>query len=70
MSIYEKLSVIFGALTLLGTGFGALWYEVRRLGSNHITHLDAKLDDIKTDVKSINAKLDGHILWHLDKHGR
>lgn len=71
MTKIELIGLVLTALGLLGSVAGALWREIRRLGSNHLKHVDEKLDAIHADVRQVDSKLDRHLEWHLDqRHGR
>jgi hypothetical protein len=60
---YEAAAIV---LSIVGSlvSIGAFVYkEIRTLKNNHLRHIEDGVDRVE-------KKLDKHIDWHLDQHGR
>jgi hypothetical protein len=68
--ILTIVSVIMGALTWLIKAQAALGKEMQPNSGSSIrdalNRIEAGQAEIKTDVREVRARIDGHIDWHMD----
>ena len=59
-------AIIVALITTMGTVLVALFNILRKENRQDHNIVREKLEELRQDVKDVDDKLDGHIIWHLD----
>lgn len=60
-----NVGTIISVICALGAALGFMYKTLSRIRSNDLSHIDAKIDDLKEIVMRVEDKLDKHIEYHL-----